>query len=126
MKSVGAGMTETSVPKRDIGMESNRTAIRHRTAWVEIIGGITSVQNPPGASILDRETKSVKVNSDMCLHTNTSPCTSNTEDDAPQLPSKETRPETRYASNPTGAFEDPKPYTPGRDPVWAHSGYGLP
>ena len=64
MKSVGAGMTETSVPKRDVGMKSNRTATRRRTARVEIVGGITSVQNPPGASILHRETKSVKLNSD--------------------------------------------------------------
>ena len=65
MKSIGAGMTKSSVPKRDVGMKSNRTATRHRTAWVDIVGGITSVQNPPGASILDRETKSVKLNSDM-------------------------------------------------------------
>ena len=64
MKSVGAGMTKSSVPKRDIGMESNRTATRRRTAWVDIIGGISPVQNPLGASILDRETKSVKLNSD--------------------------------------------------------------
>ena len=57
---------------------------------------------------------------------NTSPCTSNTEGDAPQLTSKETRPEARYASNPAGAFQDPKPHTAGRDPVWTRGGYGMP
>ena len=62
----------------------------------------------------------------MCSHTNTSPCTSDTEGDAPQLTSKETRPEARYAGNPAGTFVDPKPHTPGRDPVRAHDGYGLP
>ena len=46
--------------------------------------------------------------------------------DAPQLTSKETRPEARYASNPAGAFEDPKPHMPGRDPVRARGSYGLP
>ena len=61
-----------------------------------------------------------------CSHTNMSPCTSNAEGDAPQLTSKETRPETRYASNPAGAFQDPKPHAPGRDPVWTRNGYGLP
>ena len=61
-----------------------------------------------------------------CSHTNTSPCTSNAEGDAPQLTSKETRLEARYASNPAGTFEDPKPHTLGRDPVRARSGYGLP
>ena len=65
MKSVGAGMIETSVPKRDISMESNRATACRSTAWVEIIGRITSVQNPPGASILNRETESVKLNNDM-------------------------------------------------------------
>ncbi|KAI4969131.1 hypothetical protein ZWY2020_000045, partial [Hordeum vulgare] len=60
-----------------------------------------------------------------CSHTNTSPCTSNAEGDAQQLTSKENHPEVRCASNPAGAFEDPKPHTPGRDPVWTHDGYGL-
>ena len=64
MKSVSARMTKSSVPKRDVGTKSNRTATHHRAAWVDIVRGITSVQNPPGASILDRETKSVKLNSD--------------------------------------------------------------
>ena len=62
----------------------------------------------------------------MCSHMNTSPCTFNAEGDAPQLTSKETRLEARYASNPAGAFVDPKPHTPGRDPVRAHDGYRLP
>ena len=53
-------------------------------------------------------------------------CTLDAGDDALQLTSKETRPEARYASNPAGAFVDPKPHTPGRDPVWARGGYGLP
>ena len=48
------------------------------------------------------------------------------EGDAPQLTLKETRPEARYAGNPAGAFDDPKPHTPGRDPVWMRGGYGLP
>ena len=52
-----------------------------------------------------------------------SPCTSNTEGDALQLTSKETRPEARYASNPAGAFQDPKPHAPRRDPGGC---YGLP
>ena len=63
MKNVGAGMTETSMPKRSIGMKCNRAAACRSTAWVEIIGRVTSVQNPPGASIL-RKTESVKLNSD--------------------------------------------------------------
>ena len=62
----------------------------------------------------------------FCSHTNTSSCTSNTEGDAPQLTSKETRPEARYASNPVGTFIEPKLHTPGRDPAWACGGYGLP
>ena len=57
---------------------------------------------------------------------NTSTCTSNAEGDAPQLTSKEARPEARSASNPAGAFVDPKPHTPGRDPVRARGSYGLP
>ena len=56
---------------------------------------------------------------------NTSSYTLDTGGDAPQLMSKETHPEVRYASNPAGAFEDPKPHTPGRDPVRARGGYGL-
>ncbi|KAI4988925.1 hypothetical protein ZWY2020_036242, partial [Hordeum vulgare] len=59
-------------------------------------------------------------------HTNTSPCTSNADGDAPHLTSKDTRPTARYARQSVGAFEDPKPHTPGRDPVWTHGGYGLP
>ena len=57
---------------------------------------------------------------------NTLSCTTDAEGDAPQLASKETRPEAWYASNPAGAFHDPKPHTPGRDPVRACGGYGLP
>ena len=64
MKSVGAGMTETSVPKRDVGMKSDRTTASRSAAWVEVIERVTSVQNPPGASILNRKTESVKLNSD--------------------------------------------------------------
>ena len=64
MESVGAGMTETSVPKRDVGMKSNRATASRSAAWVEIIGRVTSVQNPPGASILNRKTESIKLNSD--------------------------------------------------------------
>ena len=63
---------------------------------------------------------------EICSHTNTSLCTLDAGGDAPQLTLKETRLEVRYASNPAGAFEDPKPHTPGRDPVRAHGGYGLP
>ena len=62
----------------------------------------------------------------MCSHTNTSPCTSNADGDAPQITSKEPRPEARYAGNPAGAFVDPKPHMPGRDPVRARGSYGLP
>ena len=62
----------------------------------------------------------------MCSHTNTSPCTSNTEGDAAQLTSKETRPEARYAGNPAGAFENPKPHALERDTIWTHGCYGLP
>ena len=61
-----------------------------------------------------------------CSHMNRSPCTSSAEGDAPQITSKENRPEARYASNPAGAFVDPKPRLPGRDPVRARGGYGLP
>ena len=57
---------------------------------------------------------------------NTSPCTLYAGGDALQLTSKETRPEARYASNLAGAFENPKPYAPGRDPVWTRGGHGLP
>ena len=64
MKSVGAGMTKASVPKRDIGMKCNRATVCRSTAWVEIIGRVISVQNPPGASILNRKTEGVKLNSD--------------------------------------------------------------
>ena len=53
-------------------------------------------------------------------------CTLDAGGDAPQLTSKETRPEARYASNPAGAFVDPKPHTHERDPVRARGGYGLP
>ena len=53
-------------------------------------------------------------------------CTLDAGGDAPQLTSKETRPEARYASNPAGAFEDLKPHMPGRDPIRAHGSYGLP
>ena len=53
-------------------------------------------------------------------------CTLDAGGDAPQLMSKETRPEARYTDNPAGAFEDPKPHTPRRDPVRARDGYGLP
>ena len=63
---------------------------------------------------------------DKCSHMNTSPCTLDAGGDAPQLTSNETRPEARYAGNPTGAFEDSKPHAPGRDPVREHDGYGLP
>ena len=65
-----------------------------------------------------------KVDTTETYHT--SPCTSNNEGDAPQLTSKETHPKAWYASNPMGAFEDPKPHTPGKDPVRASGGYGLP
>ena len=57
---------------------------------------------------------------------NTSPCTLDAGGDAPQLTSKETRPEAWYAGNPAVAFDDPKAHTPGRDPVRARDGYGLP
>src|SRR3954469_24947711 len=46
-------------------------------------------------------------------------CTLDAGGDAPQLTSKETRPTARYARQSTGAFADPKPHTPGRDPVRA-------
>ncbi|KAI4991902.1 hypothetical protein ZWY2020_040288 [Hordeum vulgare] len=72
--------------------------------------------NPPSRTVLGS----------VCSYTNTSPCTSNPEGDAPQLMSKETRPETRYACNPVRAFEDLKPHTPERDPVSACGGYGWP
>ena len=62
----------------------------------------------------------------MCSHTNTSPCTLDAGGDAPQLTSKETHPEARYASNLADAFVDPKPHAPGRDPVWKHNGNGMP
>ncbi|KAI5000478.1 hypothetical protein ZWY2020_005067, partial [Hordeum vulgare] len=62
----------------------------------------------------------------VCSHTNTSPCTYNAEGDALQLTSKETRPEEPYIGNPAGAFVDPKPHRPGRDPVRVRGGYGLP
>src|ERR1041385_9117816 len=52
-------------------------------------------------------------------------CTLDAGGDTPQLTSKDTRPEARYASNPAGAFVDPKPHTLGRDPVREHGGYGL-
>ena len=61
-----------------------------------------------------------------CSHTNTSPCILDVGGDAPQLTSKETQPKARYAGNPAGAFVDPKPHTPGRDPVTECGGYRLP
>ena len=53
-------------------------------------------------------------------------CTLDAGGDAPQLTSKETRPTARYARQSASAFEDPKPHTPGRDPVRECGGYGLP
>ena len=61
-----------------------------------------------------------------CSHMNMSPCTLDAGGDAPQLTLKETRSDARYAGNPAGAFDDTKPHTPGRDPVRARGGYGLP
>ena len=46
--------------------------------------------------------------------------------DAPQLTSREVLPAARYARQPEDAFEDPKPHTPGKDPVREHGGNGLP
>ena len=46
--------------------------------------------------------------------------------DAPQLTSKETRRKRGTQDNPAGAFVDLKPRAPGRDPVRARGGYGLP
>src|SRR4051812_48008689 len=62
----------------------------------------------------------------VCSHTNTSPCTLDAEGDAPQLTSKEIRPDAWYASTPAEAFEHPKPHAPGRDPVRENDGYGMP
>ena len=56
---------------------------------------------------------------------NTSQCTLDDMGDAPQLTSKETRPKARYAGNPTGAFEDLKPHTPGRDPIMVRVAMGC-
>ena len=53
-------------------------------------------------------------------------CTLDAGGDALQLTSKETRPTARYTSQSAGAFVDPKPHLPGRDPVRARGGYGLP
>ena len=53
-------------------------------------------------------------------------CTLDAGGDAPQLTSKETRPTARYARQSAGAFADPKPRAPGRDPVRDCGGYGLP
>ena len=53
-------------------------------------------------------------------------CTLDAGGDAPQLTSKETRPTARYARQSAGTFVDPKPHLPGRDPVRARGGYGLP
>ena len=53
-------------------------------------------------------------------------CTLDAGADAAQLTSKETRPTARYARQSAGAFADPKPHTPGRDPVRVCGGYGLP
>ena len=60
------------------------------------------------------------------LHMNTSPCTLDAGGDAPQLTSKETHRKRGTQDNPAGAFENPKSHTPGRDPVRARGGYGLP
>jgi hypothetical protein len=59
-------------------------------------------------------------------HMNTSPCTSNAKGDAPQLTSKETRLEARYASNLAGAFEDQKPTHPGGTPSGRAAAMGYP
>ena len=53
-------------------------------------------------------------------------CTLDAGGDASQLTSKETRPTARYARQSAGAFADPKPRAPGRDPVRDCGGYGLP
>ncbi|KAF7092573.1 hypothetical protein CFC21_095045 [Triticum aestivum] len=89
---------------------------------------MNDLEGPSGRmpEFLGSSTRLRYLNLSGCSHTNTSPCTSNAEGDAPQLMSKETRPEARYASNPAGAFQDPKPHAPGRDPVWTCGGYGLP
>jgi hypothetical protein len=61
-----------------------------------------------------------------CSHTNTSPCTSDVERDTQDTSPEEASRKRDTQDNPAGSFEDPKPHTPGRDPVWAHGGDGLP
>ena len=62
MKSTGAGMAKMSMPERDVGVESDGTTACRWATRVKIAGGITSVQNLPGAGILDRKTMFVKLN----------------------------------------------------------------
>jgi hypothetical protein len=61
-----------------------------------------------------------------CSHTNTSPCTSDVERDTQDTSPEEASRKRDTQDNSASSFEDPKPYTPGRDPVWAHGGDGLP
>ena len=46
-------------------------------------------------------------------------CTHSVEGDAPQLTPREARRKRDTQDNPAGAFVDPKPRSPGRDPVRA-------
>jgi hypothetical protein len=61
-----------------------------------------------------------------CSHTNTSPCTSGVERDTQDTSPDEARRKRDTQDNSAGSFENPKPHTPGRDPVWTHGGDGLP
>jgi hypothetical protein len=58
-------MAKTGVPKVDTGAEGEWTAGGGgvRANRVEIAGAVTSVEEHPGTTILDRETKSVKFHS---------------------------------------------------------------
>jgi hypothetical protein len=55
-----------------------------------------------------------------------SPCTSDVERDTQDTSPEEASRKRDTQDNPAGSFEDPKPHTPGRDPIWAHGGDGLP
>jgi hypothetical protein len=62
----------------------------------------------------------------FCSHRYTSPFTSDIERDMQDMSPEEDSRKHDTQDNPAGSFEDPKPHTPGRDPVWVHSGDGLP
>jgi hypothetical protein len=58
-------MSKTSMPKINACGESTRCGAGggRRHHWIQIIGALTSMEDHPGAGVLNRKTKRVKFNS---------------------------------------------------------------